>query len=224
MKEDKKEEQPQAPIGKKYVEVPVKSALPFWWAAAVWIIAALFFDLYAVHQIIITAAVSFLVGFIVSKIVPKETKLVKVPVATGNADADTAIKELDRVIAAIDEDRQNAVGKEPETALKMGRIIVSAEKIRDSLLNSPEDVSKLRRFLNYYLPTTVKLTNKYSKLLAGEPGGENYAETKQAIERALGTVGKTFDAQYDSLFAADALDITSDVTVLETMLKKDGLG
>ena len=214
----------QAPIGKRYTEVPVKSAIPFWVAAAVWVIFAMFLPFYRIWHFILCAAISFFAGWLTKRLLPKEYKRVEVPVATGSVDADAAVKELDRVIATLEADKTIALEySENETAMKMQRIIAAAEKIRDDILVRPDDVKHVRRFLNYYMPTTVKLTNQYSFLLRSARGGANYNETKAAIESALGTVGATFDHQYDALFADDALDITTDIKVMETMIKKNNL-
>ncbi len=214
----------QAPIGKRYTEVPVKSAIPFWVAAAVWVVFALFLPFYRIWHFLICAVLSVFAWWLTKRLIPKEYKRVEVPVATGSVDADAAVNELNRVIDTIEADKKIALEySENETAMKMQRIIAAAEKIRDNILARPADVRHVRRFLNYYMPTTVKLTNQYSFMLQSARGGENYNETKSAIESALGTIGTTFDHQYDALFADDALDITTDIKVLETMIKKNNL-
>ncbi len=214
----------QPPVGKRYAEVPVRSAIPLWAAAAVWVIFGLLLPFYRIWHFVLCAALSFFVGWLTNRLLPKEFRRVEVPVATGNVDADTAVNELNRVMDVIEADKKIALDAgENETAMKMQRIISAAEKIRDNVLEQPDDVRHIRRFLNYYMPTTVKLTNQYSFLLRSARGGENYNETKAAIESALGTIGATFDHQYDALFADNALDITTDIKVMETMIKKNNL-
>ena len=87
----------------------------------------------------------------------------------------------------------------------------------------PNKESQLRTFLNYYLPTTLKILRAYAQLDAQGIEGENISAAKQRIEGMMDQVVSGFEKQLDKLFQDDAMDITSDVEVLENMLKKDGL-
>ena len=77
--------------------------------------------------------------------------------------------------------------------------------------------------MSYYLPTTLKVLRAYAQLDAQGIEGENITAAKKRIEGMMDRVVDGFEKQLDKLFQDEALDITSDVEVLENMLRKDGL-
>ncbi len=113
---------------------------------------------------------------------------------------------------------------DPVMSAKIDRIGEITGKILDYQRKNPAKAGQLRSFLNYYLPTTLKILRAYAQL--GEQGveGENISSAKQRIEGMMDKVVEGFEKQLDKLFQDDALDITTDVAVLEKMLDNDGLG
>lgn len=87
----------------------------------------------------------------------------------------------------------------------------------------PERMEEIRTFMNYYLPTTFKLLNAYAKLEKQGVSGGNIDNSKREIESILDKLVEGFRQQLDRLFQSDAIDISSDIEVLETMMAKDGL-
>jgi hypothetical protein len=77
--------------------------------------------------------------------------------------------------------------------------------------------------MNYYLPTTLKLLSAYAELEKQTVAGDNIRSSREAIEKMLSQLVFGFEQQLDQMFEADALDISSDITVLERMMAKDGL-
>ena len=106
---------------------------------------------------------------------------------------------------------------------KIDRIEEITGKILAYQKSHPNKESQLRTFLNYYLPTTLKILRAYAQLDAQGIEGENISAAKKRIEDMMDQVVSGFEKQLDKLFQDDAMDITSDVEVLENMLKKDGL-
>lgn len=209
--------------GKKYKQVPRKSALPIWAAAAVWLIAALFLPMYTLLHLLLIALASAGAGLLVAKILPKETKLVEIPFYTGNHDLDETVKTINAALSDLSAASDRIETLRPDTAQQLKSITKTAEKIRDAIIASPSDLQKIRRFLNYYLPTTKKLADKYAHLTAQEADSPNIKEASQAIENALAQIDTSFARQLDALFADDALDVSTDITVLETLLARDDL-
>ena len=113
----------------------------------------------------------------------------------------------------------------PDEAMsaKIDRIEEITRKILNFQKAHPNKESQLRTFLNYYLPTTLKILRAYAQLDAQGIEGENISAAKKRIEDMMDQVVSGFEKQLDKLFQDDAMDITSDVEVLENMLKKDGL-
>jgi len=106
---------------------------------------------------------------------------------------------------------------------QIDRIGVITAKIFDYQKSHPEKSPQLHSFLSYYLPTTLKILRAYAQLEAQGIEGENISAAKLRIEQMMSKVVEGFEKQLDQLFQGDALDITSDVKVLEQMLAKDGL-
>ena len=87
----------------------------------------------------------------------------------------------------------------------------------------PERADEVRKFMNYYLPTTLKLLKSYSLMEKQSYQGENIAASRRKIEDVLGTLVHAFEQQQDRLFQSEALDVEADIKVLETMMTSDGL-
>lgn len=111
---------------------------------------------------------------------------------------------------------------------EMSRKIDRIEEITGRILayarHHPAKAGELRQFLNYYLPTTLKILRAYAQMDAQGVEGENITAAKARIEGMMDKVVDGFEKQLDQLFQTDAMDITTDVEVLERMLEKDGLG
>ena len=78
--------------------------------------------------------------------------------------------------------------------------------------------------MDYYLPTTLKILNAYDRMSAAGVAGENIDATKAKVERMMDTIVRAYDKQLDALFGEEALDISTDITVLENLLAQEGLG
>lgn len=106
---------------------------------------------------------------------------------------------------------------------KIDRIGELTSDIYEFIEQNPDRANQVRKFMNYYLPTTVKLLTSYSMLERQSYQGENIVASRKNIEDILSTLVHAFEKQLDQLFAAEAIDISSDIQVLETMIAKDGL-
>ena len=82
---------------------------------------------------------------------------------------------------------------------------------------------QVRKFMNYYLPVSVKLLDQYRTLMSTGLEGENIAKSKAAVENSLDMIAAAFEKQLDNLYRDTQLDITTDIQVLETMMAAEGL-
>lgn len=87
----------------------------------------------------------------------------------------------------------------------------------------PDSSSQLRTFLNYYLPTTLKMLNTYAEMEKKSVQGENIKKTRKQIEDIMNKIVTAFEKQLDKLYANERMDVTNEITVLEKMLERDGL-
>jgi hypothetical protein len=96
-------------------------------------------------------------------------------------------------------------------------------QIFDCVRKNPKKLSQIRQFLNYYLPTTIKLMEQYVTLQNQSLKTENITEGMQKIKDLLDKVIIAFQRQLDALFEADVVDITADIRVMEQMMASEGL-
>ena len=85
----------------------------------------------------------------------------------------------------------------------------------------PEKKSRIQTFLNYYLPTTQKLLDSYAEFEAAGVEGANVRQAKQRIELTMDKIIEGFEHQLDELYRAEAMDVDSDIRVMESMLRRD---
>ncbi len=110
-----------------------------------------------------------------------------------------------------------------EMSDKLYKLEAIMKKIFTQVEKKPECADDLRKFMNYYLPTTTKLLNAYVDLDRQPEVGENITQTKKEIEDAMDVINAAFENLLDSLFQEMAWDITSDISVMKTMMAQDGL-
>lgn len=207
-----------------------KSPAPLYLAAAVWAAWAVLAPLYAWWHFALAAAVSAVAWLGGRKLFPDKVLILPDPEPAPEpepepehaAPEDPLAVERARALAELrrlDENIEDA---------KLSAQIVHMEevtgKIFDIVAGQPAKLPQLRRFLNYYLPTTLKLLNAYDRMDAAGVSGINIDGTKGKIEDMMETICKAFDKQLDALFGDEALDISADITVLEQMLQQEGLG
>ena len=106
---------------------------------------------------------------------------------------------------------------------KIDRIEELTAKIFRIVEENPSKLPQIRRFMNYYLPTTLKLLHSYATLEKQGEVGENITAAKENIGRILDTLAKGYEQQLDQLFQSDAIDIAADINVLENLMQQDGL-
>ena len=96
-------------------------------------------------------------------------------------------------------------------------------KIFDRVERHPENIPDLRKMMDYYLPTTVKLLEAYQELDGQPVQGENITTSKKEIEDTLDTLNEAFERLFDSMFQETAWDVSTDISVLKTLLAQEGL-
>lgn len=110
-----------------------------------------------------------------------------------------------------------------EMSDKISRLEAVSAKIFAQAKSDPDKLPRMRKFLDYYLPTSLKLLQTYAELDAQGVEGENITESKHRIEQTMDTLVHAFETQLDQLFQDDALDVSADIDVMENMLRADGL-
>ena len=135
--------------------------------------------------------------------------------------------------AQDEEDRYRAILREiqevndeipdPELTKKISEIQSLTASIFKAVEDNPSKLPQIRSFMSYYLPTTLKLLHSYADFDKNGADGSNVRAAKADIENILDMLESGFRKQLDKLYEADAIDISSDIDVLEDMLRRDGL-
>ena len=199
-----------------------KPAAPIYAAAVVWILYALLFPLYRVGHFALCAAAAaavYLIARLFCRDVVEEVE--EKPEPTGNAELDKMISDGNLAIAEMK--RLNESIKDEKISRQIDRLEEISGKIFDCVKASPEKLPQIRKFMNYYLPTTLKLLNAYDRMGSQGVSGENISGTMERVENMMGTIVTAFERQLDGLFGDQALDISTDITVLENMMAREGL-
>lgn len=110
-----------------------------------------------------------------------------------------------------------------EISGKISRIEMLVNRIFERAAQHPEIIPDLKKMMDYYLPMTVKLLRAYADMDSQPVQGENITSSKQEIEKTLDTLNVAFEKILDSIFQDTAWDVSSDISVLHTMLAQEGL-
>lgn len=203
------------------------SVAAYYGVAAVWLGYALLFKLHSMSDFLLAIALSviafLLLGGLSTGKSPEETQSAPAkeePKSTGNAELDKMIR--DGALAISEMRRLNDSIEDEKISADIERLEKSSAAIFEQVKAAPEKLPQIRKFMDYYLPTTLKLLNAYDRMSATGISGENIDSTKQRVETMMTTIVSAFDKQYDALFGVDALDISTDITVLETMMAREG--
>ena len=110
---------------------------------------------------------------------------------------------------------------DPVLSRKIDRLEQVSAQIFKEVEEHPEKRSSIHTFFDYYLPTTQKLLDTYADFEETGVEGENLREAKERIEQTMDLIVAGFEHQLDQLYSTDAMDVASDIKVMEAMLKRD---
>ena len=198
----------------------IPSAIPIYIAAAVWVIFGLFGHLYELSNILLAIALSVAAFFVSRKFLPGRTVEVEDVLTTGNREIDQKLASSAEALKRLRESAANAPS--PVVAKELKRIDEAGRKILSAVAEKHGQYDQVRRFMEYYLPTTDKLMAQY-KQLNGAGSGEMVRKAISSVESSLDMIALAFEKQLDKLYGDEVMDITTDIQVLETMMASDGL-
>lgn len=130
------------------------------------------------------------------------------------SEGNKALSEMGRLYMSI---------KDPEVRAKINEIMRITDKITQDAIHDQKDIPQIKKFMNYYLPTTLKLLNSYDRMSSLGIEGENLDRSMKSINEMLDAAIEAYKKRLDSLFENQALDIETDIQVMNTMLAREGL-
>ncbi|MCL1936452.1 MAG: 5-bromo-4-chloroindolyl phosphate hydrolysis family protein [Defluviitaleaceae bacterium] len=200
----------------------VKSVVPYYTIGVVWLLYSLIFPMYTIINLILATIISAIVFYLFYKIMPNKIIMVEKQIQkTGEERADKYIvsgTEILKNLRALTLDlEKTTIGND------LTKIYDITEKIIDFISKYPKKARNLDNFIEYYLPTTVTLVANYKYLIEQNQSSENIKNSKNNIEQTLPNMVKVFEKQLDSLFYDKAMDITAEISVLNDLIKSEGL-
>ena len=203
---------------KKTKQTP--SNLPYLAVGVLWLVLSLLFPMYKGYSYVVMGIICVASYFVMRKVrFFKDTVITyeeEIPYSELSLmeiinEGEGYIKDLSKANDIIDNEK---------VSTDIDDIVVLAKEILARVKEYPDKVSNIRKFISYYLPTIVKLLNYYSELEKATPS-ENVKISMDKIEATLDQVEKGFKEQLDSLYEKEAIDISTDITVLETLLQQE---
>lgn len=202
----------------------IKSVVPIYLMSAVFLIYSLLFPMYRITDLIIALSVSFLCYFAGGLVfrgrvveIPREATFEK----SGNAAGDALIAQGQGYIRRLDELAKTI--NDPKIVSQIAHLKDISIQIFEFIQRNPGHARKINTFMDYYYPTAIKFLDNYVRFDAKSIKGENINDAMAKINDSLSKIEEAFAHQLDSLYSDKVLDITTDIAVLENIMKSEGL-
>lgn len=209
--------------------------------AITWLILSMFFPVFRIFGIIACLLMSIGVAVVVSKVIAASRRrkaekeaaeaaaaCMKAEQAPSTVEKKSYGPEIDPIIeegnrALSEMGRLYMSIKEHDVRQKINELMRITDKIVQDAIDDPADIPQIKKFMSYYLPTTIKLLNSYDRMSAQGIEGENLDKSMKSINEMLDSVIVAYKKRLDSLFENQALDIETDIDVMNKMLAREGL-
>lgn len=203
----------------QWQEIRRRPVLPLYLAALVWLAGALLLPLYELWAVVVTAVASAAVGLAAARLCPTRVVRRRVPFTTGQEDADRVLEAIRLHVDALHTLNQEI--PDPVLSREMDRMETAGRAIAEEVARDPAKAPQVDRFARYYLPEAVKILSAYAR--AQGRTGENAAQIRREVCGTAAMIAQAFENQLDSLYASEALDISTDIDVLENILQSQNL-
>lgn len=205
----------------KWKEKRTRPVLPIYLAALVWPAGALLLPAYRLSNLLIIAGLSLAAYGLGTKFCPTRVIRKQVPYATGSEDVDAMLSgisaNLDKLHAL------NDAIPDPGLSAAMTRMEKAGRSIAAAVEQAPDKARSIDRFARYYLPEVIKLMTTYANMEKNGVKGGNADQILTELRRNAATTAKAFENQLDALYSAEAMDISTDIEVLDGILKSQNL-
>lgn len=203
---------------KRTVKVP--SNIPILSVGIFWLLYALLFPLHKAWHFVICLLGSAACYAVMCLIFRPRMLEISEPEKTGDEEADGIIARGYSYLKAI-ENANRDIG-DTDVSLSLDKMHFTLQNILNAA-DTPERAKRLRRFMDYYLPSAVKLAEEYARLESFGGDGTNTLLVKTNIANGMEKVNEAFLKELDNMSAADALDISADIEVLQKVMAANGL-
>ncbi len=205
----------------KIIRTEKSSVLPYYAAAIVGLVLCALLPVYKLWALALALA-GAVVGFVAAKrICPPRIVEREVPFHTGSGDVDEMLTEIQKQLDTLH--ALNDALPDPELTASMNRMEKAGRSIVEAVEANPTKAKQVRRFANYYLPDAVNILQKYATMARQGVRGENAAAIRSEVEHNAASIATAFENQLDSLYAAESMDLSADLAVLQSIMKSQGL-
>ena len=211
-----------------------KKVAPVYTFAGVWLAAACFLPLYRLWALLLTLGLAGFSAYLVGKHAGKkereaaqaeekqpESAKPPAPQKSYGPEIDPILQEGNRALGEMGRIYMSV--QDVEVRKKINELMRITDKITQDAIHDPSDIPQIKKFMNYYLPTTIKLLNAYDRMSAQGIEGENLDKSMKSINEMLDQAIEAYKKRLDSLFENQALDIETDIEVMNQMLAREGL-
>ena len=206
----------------KVIRTQKSSVLPWYAAALVFAVLCAALPAYKLWALLIALGGAAVMFGAAKKVCPPRVVEHEVPFHTGSGDVDEMLADIQQKLDALH--ALNEALPDPELSAAMTRMEKAGRSLRGGGgAPSPAKAKQVRRFANYYLPDAVNVLEQYAKLARQGVRGENAASIRAEVERNAASIATAFENQLDALYAAESMDLSADLTVLQNMMKGQGL-
>ena len=206
----------------KIIRTRKPSVLPYYAAALAFVVLCAVLPVYRLWALLAALGAAVLAFAGAKKICPPRVVETEVPFHTGVDDVDAMLTEMQKQLDTLH--ALNEALPDPELSAAMTRMEKAGRSIVETVEATPAKAKQVRRFANYYLPDAVNVLQQYAKLAKQGVRGENAASIRTEVEHNAASIATAFENQLDALYAAESKDLSADLTVLQNMLKGQGLG
>ena len=198
-----------------------KPVLPIYFAALVWIIISILFPIYRLGYLLITSGVSLIVYFLGMRFCPKRVETYVAEYDTGDEYADSMLKDISKKLEELH--KLNVDIPDEQLTKAMDRMEKAGEGILKELESSSDKARLLTRFANYYLPEIVNIMASYAAMQKNGVKGQNSDQILMELHKNAETMASAFENQLDALYSKEALDISTDLEVLDNIFRSQNL-
>ena len=205
----------------KIIRTRKPSVLPYYAAALAFVVLCAVLPVYRLWALMAALGAAVLAFAGAKKICPPRVVETEVPFHTGVDDVDAMLTEMQQQLDTLH--ALNEALPDPQLSAAMSRMEKAGRSIAETVEATPAKAKQVRRFANYYLPDAVNVLQQYAKLAKQGVRGENAASIRAEVEHNAASIATAFENQLDALYAAESMDLSADLTVLQNMLKGQGL-
>ena len=208
-------------IMSKIIRTQKPSVLPYYAAALAFAVLCAVLPVYKLWALLAALAGAAAAFAAAKKTCPPRVVEHEVPFHTGVEDVDEMLTDIQQKLDTLH--TLNEELPDPQLSAAMTRMEKAGRSIVEAVEANPDKAKQVRRFANYYLPDAVNVLQQYAKLAKQGVRGENAASIRAEVERNAASIATAFENQLDALYAAESMDLSADLTVLQNMLKGQGL-